>query len=91
LILLDVFMEPHDGLQVLKDLKLDLKYSSIPVVMYSGDDNVELLHLCIREGAREYITKPLHPIYKDVLLKHVSAQTRYTCTFKGTNDLALSC
>lgn len=39
---------------------------------------MELLHLCIREGAREYITKPLHPIYKDVLLKHVSAQARRT-------------
>lgn len=57
LVLLDIWMPPPDGLQVLAKLKRDLP--QLPVVMISGHGNVETAVKATRLGAFDFIEKPL--------------------------------
>jgi PleD family two-component response regulator len=58
LILLDVNMPDCDGYEIIKDLKSDFNYSSIPVIFLSGKDDRQSIITGMKLGAVDYIRKP---------------------------------
>ena len=59
LIILDLMMPGKDGFEVLKELKEDINYKEIPIVVYSGMDNIDSINQALELGAYDYFTKPL--------------------------------
>ncbi|MEW6482723.1 MAG: response regulator [bacterium] len=60
LVLLDIMMPGMDGWDVLKRLKACRKTLHIPVAMVTARINPEEKIKAFKEGAEEFITKPLH-------------------------------
>lgn len=58
-ILLDIGMQPIDGITVLKHIKKDEKMSQIPVIMVSGDESAETIEKCRQNGCAGYLKKPV--------------------------------
>lgn len=58
IILLDLNMPRMDGREVLKELRLNPSWRSIPVVVYSTSDLEEDISFCYRHGANSYVSKP---------------------------------
>jgi two-component system, cell cycle response regulator DivK len=74
-ILLDVGMQPIDGIAVLKHIKKEQKLSLIPVIMLSGDESFETIEKCKKNGCAGYLKKPvtieeLHKVLRDVFHKN---------------------
>lgn len=69
LVLLDIEMPEMDGYAVLEEIKKDAQLHEIPVVMVSGNEEIESIVRCIQAGAEDYITKPPNP---DVLRARVN-------------------
>lgn len=59
LIILDVKMPMKNGFEVLKELKSDKKYRTIPIVMLTTTSNVDDIKLALELGANDYIIKPI--------------------------------
>lgn len=59
-IILDVNMPLVDGIQTLRLLKADNELKGIPVVMFSTSSQKKDVDLCLKLGAQDYITKPIH-------------------------------
>jgi signal transduction histidine kinase/HPt (histidine-containing phosphotransfer) domain-containing protein len=57
LILMDICMPEMDGIEATKWLKSQPKFRDIPVVMVSGDDDIERLSQAFRVGALDFIRK----------------------------------
>ncbi len=57
LILLDIHMPQLDGLQVLAALREDVATDNVPVVVFSEDDNPQLIKEAHRLGAAAYLVK----------------------------------
>jgi adenylate cyclase len=62
LILLDVMMPEMDGYEVLSQLKNDVTWRDIPVIMISALDEIESVVRCIERGAEDYLPKPFNPV-----------------------------
>jgi adenylate cyclase len=60
LILLDLHMGDVSGLEVLRHVNRDFGLRSIPIVVMSAEDRVELIAECIAEGADDFLVKPVH-------------------------------
>jgi two-component system, OmpR family, aerobic respiration control sensor histidine kinase ArcB len=58
LILLDLLIQDMSGADILKHLKEDESFKSIPVIMQTGIDDQENLRKLLKLGASDYITKP---------------------------------
>ena len=56
LIVSDIMMPVMDGYSMLKELKTDVKFKDIPVIMLTAKDG--LSDLCEIEGARQFLVKP---------------------------------
>jgi len=56
LLLLDIWMPVLSGDQILKTIKAEPKFSSLPVIMYSA--SAEGLAIAQKAGADDYISKP---------------------------------
>ena len=68
-------MPKMDGKEFLRRVKADLKYSQIPVIVYSTNKHRNGLGEYFKLGASNYITKPsefslLVTYLKSVLLRH---------------------
>ncbi len=59
-ILLNMFLNGENSLHLLKTLKQDRDYKSIPVIVISSDSDTELLVECVEAGAEDYLVKPLN-------------------------------
>ncbi|MCC5466439.1 response regulator [Pelosinus baikalensis] len=59
LIILDLMMPGKDGFDVLRELKADAKYKDIPIIVYSGMDNIDSINQALELGAYDYFSKPL--------------------------------
>ena len=59
LMLLDVRLPKVDGFEVLKQLKSDPEYNSIPIVMLTTSSQDEEVAKGYAEGANSYVTKPV--------------------------------
>ena len=62
LILLDHMMPGMTGLEVLENLKHNPRLRTIPVIMLSAADDVDLMVQCVLHGAEDYISKPFNPV-----------------------------
>ena len=58
LILLDYKMPEMNGIETLKQIKLNPDTKSIPVIMLTGVSERELVAQCMRSGATDFIVKP---------------------------------
>jgi DNA-binding response OmpR family regulator len=59
LIILDVILPGMDGWSVLSTLKADAATASIPVIMCTGQADVEDIEKSFKSGAQSYIIKPI--------------------------------
>lgn len=67
IILLDIYLTSHDGLEILKEIKV--KYREIPVIMITGYADVEIAVNAIKNGAYDFLLKPLDLEQLDNVLK----------------------
>jgi diguanylate cyclase (GGDEF)-like protein/PAS domain S-box-containing protein len=70
LILLDILMPGMNGDRVLAALKSDAVLRHIPVIVISGDQDLDLVARCIELGAADYLGKPFN---KTILHARVNA------------------
>jgi two-component system, NtrC family, response regulator AtoC len=57
IILLDIYLTTHNGIDVLRSLKK--KFSSIPVIMITGYSDVKMAVTAIKAGAFDFLLKPI--------------------------------
>jgi len=62
LMLLDIAMPEMDGLQVLEQLKSDLRLRDLPVIVTSALEELDKVVRCIELGAEDYLHKPVNPV-----------------------------
>jgi two-component system chemotaxis sensor kinase CheA len=67
LILLDIIMPKIDGYQICSNLKKDIRFQNIPVILLTGLESNENKIKGFESGAIDYITKPFNP--KEVLAR----------------------
>ena len=60
LILLDVMMPDMDGHTVCKRMRSQLRGVDVPIVMLTGLDDTDSIELAYRNGATDFITKPIN-------------------------------
>ncbi|MFC1954876.1 response regulator transcription factor [Chloroflexota bacterium] len=58
LVLLDITMPGPDGYHVIQSIR---EFSSIPIIMITGNHTSEATQRCFELGANDYITKPFRP------------------------------
>jgi len=99
-VMLDMHMEPVDGLAVLRCMKEDRETSCIPVVMLSVDSSAETIERCKGIGCASYLTKPvrlseLHEALQDLLFSpvgtkrshlRVSTSTKIRLSYDGSSE-----
>lgn len=56
-ILLDIYLTSHDGLEILKEIKV--RFNQIPVIMITGYADVDIAVKAIKNGAYDFLLKPL--------------------------------
>lgn len=61
LILLDVDMPEHSGLDLCRSLKADMRTAGIPIIFLTGTSDVNTKVHGFDLGAIDYVTKPFHP------------------------------
>ncbi len=61
LVLMDVMLPGHDGVDLTYSLKADPTLAAIPVVMLTGEARREVLVRSIEAGAADFIVKPFTP------------------------------
>lgn len=61
LVLLDIMMPVMDGFEVLRQMKLQQRLKSVPVIMITALDDTSSAARCIDMGAEDYLTKPFDP------------------------------
>jgi CheY-like chemotaxis protein len=68
LILLDNIMPNMTGHELVQVLKANPKYRSIPIIMFSANDNIGEKTGCLSLGIQDYIVKPinLHDLEKRI-------------------------
>ncbi|MEK6543450.1 MAG: response regulator [Elusimicrobiota bacterium] len=59
LILLDIFMEPVNGLQVLSQLRKIVASTKVPIIMLTAANTVNSINQAFELGANDYMTKPI--------------------------------
>jgi adenylate cyclase len=62
LILLDLIMPEMNGYELLEHLKASLQWRRIPVLMISGDNELESAIRCIEMGAEDFLQKPFNRV-----------------------------
>lgn len=58
-IILDVLLPDIDGLEILEELKLNHRSKNIPTIMISARDTEHLIVESLKNGAEDYISKPI--------------------------------
>ncbi len=61
LLLLDLMMPRKTGLEVLRALREDDKFKSLPIVILTAGGNAQDLRAAMQLGATEVLTKPFSP------------------------------
>ncbi len=61
-VLLDRMMPGMDGHEVLQHIKADERWRATPVIMISGEQDMQGIIDCIEAGADDYLFKPFNPV-----------------------------
>ncbi|MGQ0804723.1 MAG: EAL domain-containing protein [Actinomycetota bacterium] len=72
-VVLDNRMPDLTGLDVLTALRADARTTTLPVILVTGQDEVDDRVLGLETGANDYVSKPVHP---EELVARVRAQLR---------------
>ena len=59
LMLFDVVLPDLDGIQACARIRRDARYVHTPIVMITGIDDMEMVDKAFKNGATDYLTKPL--------------------------------
>ena len=78
LILLDIRLPKVDGLEVLKQLKDDPQFKSIPIIMLTTSDRDEEIAESYADGANSYVVKPMN--FGDFMKKVSELKLYWTIT-----------
>jgi twitching motility two-component system response regulator PilH len=76
LILIDVMMPALNGFQVTKALTRDVATRHIPIIICSGKGQEIDRVWGLRQGARDYVTKPVNPIELLAKIKDLALESR---------------
>ncbi len=89
MILLDYYLGEEEGLGILKTLKSNEKFSSIPVIMLTGENDPGIFEKCFDHGAIDFISKPV--VTKVLLsrIKTVIANQNYISQIKAQKKILL--
>ena len=60
LIILDIHMPVLNGVQLLKKIQQNERFQHIPIIIISGNEDMEMIIECIKLGAVDYLTKPVN-------------------------------
>ncbi len=58
-ILCDLHMPNNDGLDFLRQVKIDSNFPEIPILMLTSEEDIDLVLECLKEGATGYALKKL--------------------------------
>lgn len=61
IIISDLNIPGISGFELLTQLKASGLFSSIPVLMLSGEDSTQIRINCLEAGAEDYVVKPFNP------------------------------
>ncbi|MGA8515889.1 MAG: response regulator [Burkholderiaceae bacterium] len=62
LILMDVVMPGQNGFQLTRAISRDPQFSDVPIIMCTSKNQETDRVWGMRQGARDYITKPVNPV-----------------------------
>ncbi len=62
LVFLDLLMPEMNGFEVLERIKTDETTAHIPVIVVSGEEDMDSIVRCIESGAADYLNKPFDPV-----------------------------
>jgi len=62
IILLDIIMPEMDGLQVLKEIRKNIKYNDLQIIMFTSVTEKEALKRSFEYGATDFVNKPIEPV-----------------------------
>jgi adenylate cyclase len=68
-VLLDLFMPDMDGHEVLQKIKANPDWRATPVIMISGQQDMQGIIDCIEAGADDYLLKPFNPVLLQARIK----------------------
>jgi DNA-binding NtrC family response regulator len=57
IILLDIYLTTHNGIDILRSLKI--KFNNIPIIMITGYADVKMAVMAIKAGAFDFLLKPI--------------------------------
>ena len=72
LIILDLLLPIKNGLTILNELKSDPAIANIPVIIFTTNNNEEMLNTAMKSGAADYILKPFSTSELLSKIKHYS-------------------
>lgn len=68
LILMDMMMPDIDGLETLLQIKSGEQFTSVPVVMVTGNSDKDVVSKCLKAGAADFLVKPFS---REILLDKI--------------------
>lgn len=86
LVLIDLNIPGRSGLEILRLLRGDPQFESVPIVAVSSSENPEDIQRVYEESANAYVTKPADP---DEFIESIAAVVRFwipALTNAPTND-----
>jgi CheY-like chemotaxis protein len=57
----DLHMPLYDGFELIRQLRAEVRYARLPVLLISGDSNPQLPQLALSKGANAFFSKPYSP------------------------------
>jgi CheY-like chemotaxis protein len=57
----DLHMPLNDGFELIRQLRAEVRYARLPVLLISGDSNPQLPQLALTRGADAFFAKPYSP------------------------------
>src|SRR5580704_9254248 len=57
----DLHMPRHDGFELIRQLRAEVRYASLPVLLISGDSDPQLPARALAQGANAFFSKPYSP------------------------------
>jgi len=71
IILSDLNVPSLDGFSFLEQVRNSGFFKSIPFIILSGKDDIEIKFKCLDSGADDFLTKPFNPKELDARLKNI--------------------
>ncbi|NND99719.1 MAG: response regulator [Pirellulaceae bacterium] len=89
-ILIDAQISGIDGLQVCRQLKSDMQYRTIPIIILTTAGTNEEINEAVEAGADEFLSKPINRAELNVRLRSITRMHRGNAEMIGAESVALS-